>query len=113
MAEKEVKEKFGDVEGEVRKKVAWKMGTTPEHIEKTEKKVKGKKEKEKGDENDKEDGEEVDDNSNEEEVKNEVAEVEMKEEKNVEQKKEHVKVGEDGQKYVYDGKGRVIGVLGD
>ena len=57
----------------------------------------------------------VDDNS-EEAVKEEVVEVALKDEveiKNVEKKKEHVKVGDDGQKYVYDGRGRVIGVLGD
>ncbi|MBT6044699.1 SMC-Scp complex subunit ScpB [Candidatus Woesearchaeota archaeon] len=45
VAEKEVKDKFSDVEGDVRQKVAWKMGTTPEHIEKTEIAVNEKKEK--------------------------------------------------------------------
>lgn len=72
VAEKEVKDKFSDVEGDVRQKVAWKMGTTPEHVEKTETAVKEKKEK------DSKNGS-------------------SKEEENL----------------VYDGNGRVIGVLGD
>ena len=45
VAEKEVKDKFSDVEGDVRQNVAWKMGTTPEHIVKTETAVNEKKEK--------------------------------------------------------------------
>tara|TARA_Y100000310_G_C20613770_1_gene779468 strand:+ start:151 stop:846 length:696 start_codon:yes stop_codon:yes gene_type:complete len=36
VAEKEVKEKLEDMEGDVRKNVAWKMGTTPEHLEQLE-----------------------------------------------------------------------------
>lgn len=43
VAEKEVKDKFSDVEGDVRQNVAWKMGTTPEHLEKTEGEVEEKK----------------------------------------------------------------------
>ncbi len=35
VAEKEIKDKFIDMEESVRKNVAWKMGTTPEHIEET------------------------------------------------------------------------------
>lgn len=39
VAEKEVKEKFQDMEESVRKNVAWKMGTTPEHIEQLAKSI--------------------------------------------------------------------------
>jgi len=42
IAETEVKEKFENLEGDVRKNVAWKMGTTPEHIEALENNLKNK-----------------------------------------------------------------------
>jgi segregation and condensation protein B len=37
VAEKEVKDKFGDMEEDIKKTVAFKMGTTPEHIDNIEK----------------------------------------------------------------------------
>lgn len=59
VAEKEVKENFTNLEEGVRQNVAWKMGTTPEHVEQTEIAVEEKKTK------DSEDVAEPNDNSEE------------------------------------------------
>jgi segregation and condensation protein B len=161
VAEKEVKEQFGEKEEEVRKNVAWKMGTTPEHVGEIEKKMLERKEKEAGEKLErattedgatKEDGatggNEPTENKVEEKIEDvgsedipekltsdeksesnsdgepsgdsntmdeEEVEEKQEEEKVGEVKKEEqiVKVGDDGEKYVYDGRGRVIGVMGD
>lgn len=93
VAEKEVKEKFSDMEEDVKKKVAWKMGTTPEHIENLEREVNKKKS---------------------DDIKNESEDIEKKSE-NIEVHDgtaDENKASEED-KNVYDGKGRIIGVMGD
>jgi segregation and condensation protein B len=111
VAEKEVKEKFGEKEDEVRKNVAWKMGTTPEHIVEIENKMRERKEKTVVEEvSEGEPTSDVEEPTNDSDV-----EEKQEEEKISEVKKEEqiIKVGDDGEKYVYDGRGRKIGVMGD
>ncbi len=91
VAEKEVKEHLDAIEDDVRKNVAWKMGTTPEHIDKLEEELATK-----------EDAEEPNDESNEEEQPEEPSEENTPEE-----------TGEKQDTNVYDNRGNVIGVLGD
>tara|TARA_Y100000310_G_scaffold243456_2_gene247944 strand:+ start:1367 stop:2125 length:759 start_codon:yes stop_codon:yes gene_type:complete len=100
VAEKEVKENLKDMEGEVRKNVAWKMGTTPEHLERLENSLAETKDDDKTEENNASQTEEP---SGEEES-GIVAESSENSEETGENKRE---------KHVYDDKGRVIGVLGD
>jgi len=85
VAEKEVEEKFTNLEDGIRQNVAWKMGTTPEHLEKTEIAVEEKKTK---------DSEEITEPESDA----------ISEEENSPKNDENV---------VYDDNGKAIGVLGD
>ena len=85
VAEKEVKDKLENIDGDVRKNVAWKMGTTPEHLANLEKSI-------------------------EEQTKEVLKEEEIKEDEN---NSSENKEDEPEDKNVYDDKGKIIGVLGD
>ncbi len=97
VAEREVKEKFSDLEGDVRKNVAWKMGTTPEHIEKTEESVVKNPEEAAQEDSD--------------EPVQETSEISIVEETS--QPDSSAEEESEEEKLVYDDKGKVIGVLGD
>jgi len=85
VAEKEVKDKLENIDGDVRKNVAWKMGTTAEHLANLEKSI-------------------------EEQTKEVLKEEEIKEDEN---NSSENKEDEPEDKNVYDDKGKIIGVLGD
>ncbi len=93
VAEKEVKDTFSNLEEGVRKNVAWKMGTTPEHLEKTEIAVEEKKVKD-----------------SEENVQEEIISEEKLEEEN--KSIDEIPI-EKPENVVYDDNGKVIGILGD
>ena len=86
VAEKEVKDKLENIDGDVRKNVAWKMGTTPEHLANLEKSI--------------------EEQSTEIPIEKDVKEDETDSTENLEK-------GEPVDKNVYDDKGKIIGVLGD
>ena len=86
VAEKEVKDKLENIDGDVRKNVAWKMGTTPDHLANLEKSI--------------------EEQSTEIPIEKDVKEDETDSTENLEK-------GEPVDKNVYDDKGKIIGVLGD
>jgi uncharacterized protein HemX len=89
VAEKEVKDKLENIDGDVRKNVAWKMGTTPEHLADLEKSIEKQSK----------------------EIPKEETEIDSSCEET--DSNENLDKEEPVDKNVYDDNGKIIGVLGD